>query len=113
MNKIKKFFASLGLAITGFISRVSAVSSTAQTKYGVFDPRMIEEKYGVFEPIPSIGERISGLGKLAIPIVLFTIGLFVVLGKKITKKLKATVVVALIISAIIGYLFMNYIATNF
>ena len=99
MKKLKKVFMSLGIFMTSLISKVSAISLTKQTKYGVFEPTM--------------GEKISSIGKIALPIILFVIGLFVVLSKKITKKVKAIVVSVLIVLAVLGYILMNYIATNF
>ena len=123
MNKIKKFFVSFGIFITGLISKVSAVSLHEQTKYGVFDPEIVEAKYGIFDPRmvedkygvfePTMGEKISSIGKIALPIVLFAIGLFVVLSKKFTKKVKAIVVSILVILAILGYVLMNYFSKNF
>ena len=113
MKKLKKVFMSFGIFITGLISKVSAVSISKQTKYGVFDPRMVEDKYGVFEPTPTMGEKISSVGKFAIPIVLFVIGLFVILNKKITKKVKGIVMSVLVALAILGVILMNYISTNF
>jgi len=103
MNKIKKVFTSFTLMITGTISKVFAV---VEPKYGI-----VETKYGIFEP--TMGEKISRIGKFALPIILFVIGLFVVLSKKITKKVKAIVISILVILAILGYVLMNYIATNF
>ena len=111
MKKLKKLFISFGIFITGVISKVSAVSISEQTKYGVIDPNMIESKYGVFEP--TMGEKISNIGKFAIPIVLFIIGLFVILSKKITNKVKAIVISILVILAILGVMLMNYISINF
>lgn len=111
MKKLKKLFISFGIFITGVISKVSAVSISEQTKYGVIDPRMVEDKYGVFEP--TMGEKISNIGKFAIPIVLFIIGLFVILSKKITNKVKAIVISVLVILAILGVILMNYISINF
>ena len=111
MKKLKKVFMSFGVFITGLISKVSAVSISEQTKYGVFDPRMVEDKYGVFEP--TMGEKISGIGKFAILIVLFVIGLFVILNKKITKKVKAIVISVLVALTIFGVILMNYLSSNF
>ena len=113
MKKLKKLFISFGIFITGVISKVSAVSISEQTKYGVIDPDMIisETKYGVFEP--TMGEKISNIGKFAIPIVLFIIGLFVIISKKITNKVKAIVISVLVILAILGVMLMNYISINF
>lgn len=113
MKKLKKVFMSFGVFITGLISKVLAVSISEQTKYGVFDPRMVEDKYGVFEPTPTMGEKISIVGKFAIPIVLFVIGLFVILNKKITKKVKAIVISVLVALTILGVILMNYISSNF
>lgn len=111
MKKLKKVFMSFGVFITGLISKVLAVSISEQTKYGEFDPRMVEDKYGVFEP--TMGEKISIVGKFAIPIVLFVIGLFVILNKKITKKVKAIVISVLVALTILGVILMNYISSNF
>ena len=112
MNKIKKVFISFGAFFTGLVSKVFAVD-LVETKYGVFDPRFVEKKYGIFEPEPTSGEKFLSVGKFAIPIILFVIGLFVVLSKKITKKVKAIVISALVLLGILGYVLMNYIATNF
>ena len=110
MKKLKKLFISFGIFITGVISKISAVSAVS-VKYGVIDPRMVEDKYGIFEP--TMGEKISNIGKFAIPIVLFIIGLFVILSKKITNKVKAIVISVLVILAILGVMLMNYISINF
>lgn len=110
MNKLKKVFISFGIFITGVISKVSAISISEQAKYGdmIIAP---ESKYGVFEP--TMGEKISNIGKFAIPIVLFIIGLFVILSKKITNKVKAIVISTLVILAILVVILMNYISINF
>ena len=71
MNKLKKVSISFGIFITGLITKVSAFSLKGQTKYGVFDPGMIEDKYGVYDPVPTAGEKISSVGKYVIPIILF------------------------------------------
>ena len=127
MNKIKKIFASFGLFITGLISKVYAIRGDIETKYGVFEPEIVEDKYGVYDPgmyqpkygiveprtpEPSVGERILSTGKFVLPIILFFIGLFVVLNKKITRKTKTIVVTALIIIAVLGYIIIDYIANN-
>lgn len=113
MNKLKKIFASFGIFFLGMVSKVLAFNPEMfiEDKYGVFDPRMVEIKYGLFEP--TIGEKFSRIGKIALPLVLFIIGLYVIISKKITKKVKKIVVSTLIILAILGYILMNYIATNF
>ena len=105
MNKIKKVGTSFIIFISGMISKVWAIDRP----YG-----MVISEYAVdpgrYAKVQTIGDTIS---KIAIPIVLFVIGLFVVLSKKITKKVKVTVISVLIVLAILGYVLMNYIATNF
>ena len=115
MKKLKKVFMSFGIFITGLFSKVSAVSISEQTKYRVIDPDILrtEIKYGIFEPEPTIGEKFLSVGKIALPVILFFIGLFVLLSKKITKKVKVIVIFVLALLAILGYVLMNYIATNF
>lgn len=110
MNKIKKVLTSFSLFFTGMMSKVFAFGME-QTKYGVFDPSIVEDKYGVFEP--TMGEKISRFGKIAIPIILFIIGLFVILSKKITKKIKIIVISGLVALAVIMWYIMNYIAINY
>ena len=102
MNKIKKIFISLGVFLTGLISKVFAVPIDR-------DSLLIETKYGVVEPEPMIGGIMLSIGKSILPIILFVIGLFVILSKKITKKIKTLVISILVVLAILGYVVMNYI----
>ena len=105
MNKVKKVVIGIGAFISGIVSRVYAAT---------FREQEIISMYAV-DPGPKarVLNSISRIGKIAIPVVLFVIGLFVVLSKKITKKVKAIVVSILVILAILGYVLMNYIATNY
>lgn len=105
MKKLKKVLVSFVTLGSGLASKAFAAGAI-EPKYGI-----VEVKYGIFEP--TIGEKISRVGKFAIPIILFVIGLFVILNKKITKKVKAIVISALVLLGILGYVFMNYISTNF
>lgn len=93
------------------ISKVFAVGDLVEMKYGVFDPSMVEDKYGVFEP--TMGEKLSGIGKIALPVVLFVIGLFVILSKKITKKVKIITISILLAIGILGWIVLNYVANNY
>ena len=89
------------------------------SKVLAFDPVMtiepkyeiVELKYGILEP--TIGEKISRIGKIALPLVLFIIGLFLVLSKKITKKVKIITISTLLIIGILGWIVLNYIANNY
>lgn len=105
MNKIKKVLISFSLFFTGMMSKVFAVGIEQESKYGVFDPSIVT-KYGVLEP--TMGEKISRFGKIVIPIILFIIGLFVILSKKITKKIKIIVISGLVALGIIMWYIMNY-----
>ncbi len=107
MNKIKKVFISFSAFITGLLTKIPVSLAIIEPKYGV----TVQDKYGVFDP--TIGEKFSKIGKITIPILLFVIGLFVILNKKMTKKVKAILISIFIILAVLGYVLMNYIATNF
>lgn len=100
MNKLKKVISSIGVFIMGRISKVYAVTPM----YAV-DPGP--------SPRQNIGEIILKIGKITVPVILFVIGLFVILNKKITKKVKAIVISVLVALAILGVILMNYISTNF
>ena len=101
-NRIKKVISSIGVFFGGMISEVYAART--ELMYGVIDP--IEEKQ-------RIGVTISKIGKIAIPIVLFLIGLGVILSQKITNKIKVIVISVVGILAILGIMLMNYISINF
>lgn len=88
------------------LGTVNKVLAEIDVLYGPGNDRNIVVK-------PTIGEKISRIGKFAIPIILFVVGLFVILSKKITNKVKAIVISALVLLGILGYVFMNYISTNF
>ncbi len=103
MNK-KKIFISFGILITSWYSKVLA--KAPQPAYGVYE--LCDPK-----PKPTAGEIISRGGKIAIPILLFFIGLGVIISKKITKKVKAIAISVLVILAVLGFSLMNYIAANF
>lgn len=105
IKKLKKVFMSFGVFVTGLISKVSAASAAP------IEPRIIDAKYGVLEP--TMGEKISSVGKFAISIILFIIGLFVILSKKINKKVKTIVISFLVIFVILGIILMNYLPTIF
>ena len=105
MNKIKKIISSIGVFIISMISKVYAIGPDTIISMYAVDP-------GPREKIPSIVATISNIGKIAVPIILFVIGLFVVLSKKITKKIKVIVASVLAILAIISVVLMNYLATT-
>ena len=63
MKKLKKIFMSFGVFIAGLISKVSAVR-TIEMKYGISEIN-ISEAYSE----PTIGEKISRIGRVAIPII--------------------------------------------
>ena len=92
MNKIKKVFLSISVFFTGIISKVYAIEP--------FQMVLIESLYGVYEP--TLGEKISRVAKIVLPVLLFIIGLFVILSKKITKKIKLIVISSLALVGIIG-----------
>ena len=101
-SKIKKILVSSQLFFIEMISKVFATSPyEIQTDYGI--------QYRI--EISPIYKWVK-VGKVILPVILFIIGLFVILSKKITKKVKAIVISVLFFLVIFGYAFMNYIATN-
>lgn len=102
MNKIKKIIVGIGIFISGLATKVLAVD-------------MLEPPISMYAvdpgPRQTIGNTILKIGKIAVPIILFAIGLFVVLSKKITKRVKVIVVSTLAIVAILSVILMNYFST--
>ena len=105
MSKIKKLFIILGVFIAATFTKIGCLISRADHIDLLYGPPQ--------DPQPTTGEVILKITKPAILVVVFIIGLFVILSKKITKKAKVIAVSILIILAILGYVLMNYIATNF
>lgn len=102
MNKLKKVISSIGVFIIGMISKVYAIGPDTIISMYAVDPGP--------SPRQTIGETISKIGKITIPFILFVIGLFVILSKKITKKVKAIVISTLIILGVLAWTILNYFA---
>ena len=109
MKRMKELMISIGAFITSTATKVYAEElEVIEDKYGVFDPE-VTTKYGPPpEPVQTTGQKILGAGKFALPILLFIIGIFVVINKTLTKKVKIIIVSALAILAVAGYIIMNY-----
>ena len=85
MKKSKKVLVSFGTFVVGLVSKTFAV---------------IEPKYGIQErDIPTTWDKILIILKktFIIPIILFIIGVFVILSKKIHKKAKLIIILILFI----------------
>lgn len=113
MGKVKKVFTSFGIFFAGMVSKVLALDlvRTIENKYVSLGPISIPAKYGVLEP--TIGEKISIGGKIGLSLVLFIIGLFVILSKKVTKKVKGIIIAILLAIGILSWIVLNYVATNY
>ena len=105
MNKLKKVISSMGVFIIGMISKVYAIGPDTIISMYAVDPGP--------SPRQSIGETILKIGKITVPIILFVIGLFVILSKKITKKVKAIVISILVASGILGTVLINFLSDMF
>lgn len=99
MNKVKKVLAAIGAFFVGMMPNIFAMA------------QIIETKYGVYEPSPC--EKVSVVGKIVIPIILFIIGLFSIFTKKLTKRMKIIVVSVLVALGVIGCALMDFISMNF
>lgn len=103
MNKIKKIVTSVAVFIVGIISKVYAIGTDTIISVYAVDP-------GPKEKAQTVWSAISKIGRITIPVVLFVIGLFVILSKKLTKKIKAITISVLVIIGIISIIIMNYFA---
>ena len=108
MSKMKKILISLGAFIIATFTKIWGIISRAAIT-PLYGPPA-QDLYG--PPSPTTGEMLSKIAKPIILVVVFIIGLFVILSKKLTKKVKAIVISTLIILAILGYVLLNYISTN-
>ena len=113
MNKIKKIFISLGAIIISTFTKIGGLISRAalgpiQALYG---PPQEQELYG--PPLLTSGKILSKITKPIILAIVFIIGIYVILSKKITKKVKAIVISVLIILGVLGYVLLNYISKSF
>lgn len=103
-SRIKKILVSIQVFFLGMISKVFAISVyDIQTDYG------IQTAYGI-EIVPTPIERAFSIGKFILPVILFIIGLFVIISKKITKKVKTIVISILISLGVIGTLLMSFLS---
>ena len=106
MSKLKKIISGFGAFILGIASKVHADLKATDPLYGP-PGGFYQGLYGVDEP--TMGQKISKIGAFVIPIILFFIGLFVILSKKITNKIKVIVISILIILAVLSVFLMNYL----
>ena len=83
-NRIKKVLVSIQIFFLSMISKVFALSVyDIQTDYG------IQTAYGIeigSSPIVSPIEKAFSIGRIVLPVILFVIGLFVVISKKIAEQ---------------------------
>ena len=105
MNKLKKVISSIGVFIIGMISKVYASGADQIISVYAVDPGP--------SPSQSIGKTILKIGKITIPVILFVIGLFVILSKKITKKVKAIVISIIVALGILGTVLINFLSDMF
>jgi len=105
-----------------------------QDKYGVFEPTntttttssnysnldapmdvtQFTTKYGANAGItePTLTQKIASIGKFAVPVVLFSIGVFVVISKKFTTKIKIITCSCLAALAVGSYFLLDYLSKN-
>lgn len=105
MKKVKKVLISFWVIIIGWFNKTLC----AQMLYGV--PREIREK-GIEKKIEDLKrldfiKRIDIVKNFSLIIIMAIIGVVVLINKKIGKKLKAIIIVILIIIGIIGLYLIN------
>ena len=102
MKKVKKFFTGFLVFMLGIMDKVYALTPL----YGPGNDKTIPVQ-------PTIGEKLAKVGNIISPIFLFIIGLFVIISKKISKKVKAIVISILVALGIIGTVLINFLADMF
>ena len=100
-SRIKKILVSIQVFFLGMISKVFAISTyDIQTDYGIqIDPTPIERTFSI--------------EKFILLVILFIIGVFVIISRKITKKVKMIVISILISLGITGTLLMSFLSDMF
>ena len=113
MNRIKKIFISLGAIIVSTFTKICGLISRAALEpiQALYGPPQEQDLYG--PPQLTTGEILSKITKPIILAIVFIIGIYVILSKKITKKVKAIVISVLIILGILVYVLLNYISKSF
>ena len=112
MKKEKKILTSFGITITTFATKAFATGDQ-QDLYGTYLVK--QTLYGPARPEVeklTFWQKFANTGRIAVPVVLFIIGLVVVLNKKITKKTKVIIVSGLAGVCVLAILIMNYLAEN-
>lgn len=116
MNIINKAIMTVENVGTKVTATISSSFITVATKYGVANPRDYEIKYGVAIPDgqsnPQVNQslisKMFSFGKIAVPFVLFIVGIVVLISKRISKKFKLLIIALLIILSVIVFLLMDY-----
>ncbi len=89
MKRLSKIFVLMGSFYTLICSRV----------FGIPTPNDVIPLYGIAEP--SIGDEVTRAVPIFLPIVLFVIGLYVFINKKIDKNVKIILISLFAITATI------------
>lgn len=101
MKKIKKVLVSFTTLFFGGVLKVFAATFV--------DPATIKTNSEKIETVYGVNGYEQTRKEILIPIILFFIGLFVVLNKKINNKVKVIVVSVLVILAILGVILIRSI----
>ena len=109
MSKIKKILISLGAFILATFTKIGGLISRAESATDSLSRMML---YGPPQPKPTTGVTLYKIAKPITLVIVFIIGVFVILSKKITKKVKIIFISILVILTILGYVLINYISTN-
>ena len=116
MNKIKKILTSFITFISIIILKVKVFASdmndlafndiSVQPMYGVESPSIFSKLTFIFTFILNI---IVTIIKIALPFILFAIGLHAILSDKLFKKIKVIIILVFIIAIFLGFIaFMHF-----
>ena len=97
MKKFKKFFTVFFLSIFGTLHKVFATTP-------LYAPDTLSIPYeSTWE------EKITKIGNIIAPILLFIIGILVILNKKLSKRAKVQIISSLVVLVIVGLFLLNNI----
>lgn len=89
MKKIQKVLISFNVALALFISKSLAAVSTQATTVKT-----------------TIGDKLAGIGKVSMPVIVIGVAIFILLAKSIAKIVKTLIILGLIAVAILAYFFI-------
>lgn len=111
MKKIKKIFIILGAFFVATFTKIGGLISRAKVDPVPIYGEPLQVLYGPSSP--NTGDILNKISKPLFLLVFFIIGLFVIISKKISKKIKVLIISMLVILAMLGYAIIEFVSTKY